>query len=160
MYTLSGGGTQLNWNNQFGASGPLPHTRYTTGGGGTWLMNLPAALNGSGTAVQATATDIYDDDGVGHVTVGGDFCLDFSNMGNLEVWAGPLSGGRFALALLNRSPGDDSITVTWDMFGAPTTASFAVRDIWPAADRGTFTGSYTAAVPSHGVAFLVLTPVA
>ena len=37
-------------------------------------------------------------------------------------------------------------------------AAFAVRDVWAAVDRGTFTGSYTASVAARSVALLVLTP--
>ena len=77
----------------------------------------------------------------------------------LEVWAGPLSGGRIAVALFNRSPGMDSITATWAAIGANAGQAYAVRDIWAGADRGTFTGSYTAAaVSSHAAAFLILSP--
>ena len=48
----------------------------------------------------------------------------------------------------------------WDT-PVPDTASFSVRDVWAAADRGNFSGSYTAAiVPAHGVVLLILTPAA
>jgi alpha-galactosidase len=76
----------------------------------------------------------------------------------LEVWAGPLTDGRWAVSLFNRSPAADTITVSWDMLGQNSAASFAVRDIWAAADVGTFTGQYSASVAAHSTAFLVLTP--
>lgn len=73
----------------------------------------------------------------------------------------PLAGGRWAAALFNRSPAVDSITLDWGVLdGVAPTAQFDVRDVWAGADRGSFTGSYTAPeVDSHGVALLVLTPV-
>lgn len=150
------------WNSQFGASGPLPHTRYITGwswaSASTWVLDYPSFVNGSGSSIQAAANDIANDNQVGNVTIGGDFCLDLSTMGNLEVWAGPLTGGRYAVALSNRSPGDDTITLAWEMMGVPAGASFSVFDIWQDVTVGTFTGAYTTPVVSHGVAFLVLTP--
>jgi hypothetical protein len=152
-------------NNQFGASGPVPHSRYLVGYGwegmtsSTWLADGVALGAGAPSPLQATATNLYDDDLVGNVTVGGAFCLDVTTMGLLETWAGPLTGGRIAVALFNRSPADDVVTAAWPAIGAPSPATaYAVRDIWAAADRGTFTGSYSATVPAHGTAFLVLTP--
>jgi alpha-galactosidase len=154
-------------NNQFGASGPVPHSRYIFGeswdgvSSAPWIANLTALLsNGTvPTQIQAAATNLYDDDLVGNVTVGGDFCLDLTTMGLLEVWAGPLVGGKIAVALFNRSPGDDSITAQWADIGASSpAASYAVRDVWAGKDVGTFSGSYTSQVASHTMALLVLTP--
>eukprot|EP01116_Phalansterium_solitarium_P024035 TRINITY_DN867_c0_g1_i1.p1 TRINITY_DN867_c0_g1~~TRINITY_DN867_c0_g1_i1.p1 ORF type:complete len:727 (+),score=197.67 TRINITY_DN867_c0_g1_i1:51-2183(+) len=154
------------WNNDQYASGPLPHTRYVNGNwwdaqGPAWVFNLTAAtLHGS--TVQASATNIYDDNLLGNVTVGSDFCLDLTTMGMLEVWAAPLTGGRYAVALFNRSPAQDTITLDYSVLQPavvnPLSAKFAVYDIWAAANRGTFQGSYSASVASHGTAFLVLTP--
>ena len=77
----------------------------------------------------------------------------------LEVWAAPLTGGRWAAALFNRSPGPDAITLEWGALGVTPGTRFDVRDVWAAADRGVFAGEYTAAaVDAHGVALLVLTP--
>ncbi len=153
------------WNNDPGASGPIAHSRYIMGYGwlpssmASYLGNLTALLSNATSTLQADADDILDDDLLGNVTVGGDFCLDLSTMGNLEVWAKPLTGGRIALALLNRSPANDSITANWSDIGAPSASQqYAVRDIWQAADMGVFSSSYTAPVVAHGVAFLVLTP--
>ncbi len=47
--------------------------------------------------------------------------------GTLEVWAGPLQGGAWAVSLFNRSPSADTITVTWANLGVPASASFAVK---------------------------------
>lgn len=74
----------------------------------------------------------------------------------LEVWASALTNSRIAVALFNRSPGTDSITVQWADINA--TGTYSVRDIWAAADRGSFEGSYTSIVPAHATAYLVLTP--
>jgi alpha-galactosidase len=78
--------------------------------------------------------------------------------GMLEVWAGPLTNGRIAVAMFNRSPSTDSITATWAAIGAKPGASYDVLDIWASKDMGTFAGGYSAQVASHGTAFLILTP--
>ena len=92
------------------------------------------------------------------MTVGGDFCLDLVTGGMLEVWAGPLTGNRIAVALLNRSPSTDTIVALWGDIGASSGVSYVVRDVWEESDVGTFTGSYTSIVPAHASVFLVLTP--
>lgn len=164
-YTLGNGGGGMYYNNQAGASGPWPHSRYVAGyswsGSTSWTLDLAAAAspNGPGSTIQAAdSLHILDDDLVGGVTVGGAFCLDFTTNGMLETWGGPLTGGRYAVALFNRSPAADKLTVTWAQLGANPGASYKVRDIWAASDMGTFTGSYTAMVDAHAVAYLVLTP--
>lgn len=152
------GAIPLGYNGQFGASGPWPHSRYLVNyGGPIWTMNEQALLS-TGTQIQAASNNIIDDDLIGNVTASGGFCLDVTTMGMLETWVGPLSGGRFAVVLFNRSPADDTITLNWADMGVAPTAAFAVRDIWAAADRGVRMGAYSAMVPAHGVAFLVLTP--
>ena len=81
--------------------------------------------------------------------------------GVLETWAGPLAGGRWAVALWNRSPNADAVEVRFADLGAADAGDrFAVRDVWAAADRGVFADAYAATVDAFGVALLVLTPAA
>jgi alpha-galactosidase len=77
----------------------------------------------------------------------------------LEIWAGPLSGGSQAVVLLNRGDGGSSqITVTWKDIGFPTDHSAVVRDLWARKDIGTFTGSYTSPdIDPHAVMMLNIT---
>ena len=147
-------------------SGPLPHTQYAIGAGTPkpWAVaNFSALAGGSGSALRAgDALSIPDNDLVGNVTRGGDFCLDIVPAGLLEVWAAPLAGGGFAVVLFNRSPAPDAITLTWDDLAAVSPdrtrpGPLSVRDVWEARDAGVYAGSYTeAAVPAHGVTFLAL----
>jgi alpha-galactosidase len=76
----------------------------------------------------------------------------------LEVWAAPLSGGRFAVVLFNRSPGDDSIVVHWADIGVDPNTRLDVYDVWANANRQAYIGNYTAAVPARATAYLLLTP--
>jgi alpha-galactosidase len=73
-----------------------------------------------------------------------------------QVWAKRLSGsGNVAVVLLNRGGSTSNITVNWSSIGLSGSAS--VRDLWAHASRGSFTNSYTASVPSHGVVMLKIT---
>ena len=73
-----------------------------------------------------------------------------SDRGGLQVWAKRLEeDGAVAVALFNRTGSTADITATWSAIGLPA-GSATVRDLWERADRGSFTDSYTASVPSHG----------
>jgi hypothetical protein len=80
--------------------------------------------------------------------------------GALEVWSAPLSAssGSYAVVLFNRSPANSTITANWTDLGLNPSAQYAVRDLWAHADLGTFSGSFSALVPTHGVSAVKLTP--
>ena len=78
------------------------------------------------------------------------------NGSGLQVWSKKLQGnGLRAVALFNRSGSAANITVKWSDLGLSGSAS--VRDLWAHANFGSFSNSYTANVPSHGVIMLKLT---
>lgn len=63
---------------------------------------------------------------------------------DLEIWAGPLTGGSQAVVLLNQGDSESNeITVSWTDIGFPVNHSATVRDLWAHQDVGTFTGHYT-----------------
>jgi len=66
---------------------------------------------------------------------------------DFDVWTRPLADGSFACALFNRGPVERTITADFKQLGFPATAR--VRDVWAQKDLGSFTGSFTASVPSH-----------
>lgn len=71
----------------------------------------------------------------------------------LQVWSKVLSGsGNRAVALFNRTSSTASITVNWNDISLSGSAS--VRDLWAKSTVGTFSTSYTASVPAHGVVLL------
>jgi alpha-galactosidase len=74
------------------------------------------------------------------------------NGNGLQVWAKKLQGGSVAVVLLNRSGSAANITANWSNIGVSGSAS--VRDLWAHAALGSFSNSYTANVPSHGVVML------
>jgi hypothetical protein len=72
------------------------------------------------------------------------------NGSGLQVWSKTLTGTNTkAVALLNRSASTANMTVNWSDIGLSGSAT--VRDLWARADLGSFSGSYTASVPSHGI---------
>jgi hypothetical protein len=77
----------------------------------------------------------------------------------LEVWAGPLSGGSQAVVLLNRGDSnDEQITVKWSDIGFPVDHPATVRDLWAHQDLGVFNSNYTSPkIDSHAVMMLNIT---
>lgn len=47
-----------------------------------------------------------------------------------QIWAGPLSGYRVAVVLLNRGPWRYAITANWDDIGIPLETVVEARDLW------------------------------
>ncbi len=78
--------------------------------------------------------------------------------GGLEVWARQLADGGRAVALLNRTAAEANITVSWKDLGYPDHVPAKVRDLWAHQELGEKTGSFSAAVPSHGVVMVRVEP--
>jgi len=78
--------------------------------------------------------------------------------GLLEVWVRELAGNTLAVALFNRGNETSAITAEWTDIGLSATTAADVRDLWARSDLGTFTGSYSAKVVSHGTVLVKLTP--
>jgi alpha-galactosidase len=78
--------------------------------------------------------------------------------GDLEVWSRPLAGGSRAVILFNRSKSDRPIAVSWSEIGYPDRLSASVRDLWQHKSLGSFTGKFSANVPSHGVVMITVQP--
>ncbi|HEV8555111.1 MAG TPA: ricin-type beta-trefoil lectin domain protein [Actinophytocola sp.] len=73
----------------------------------------------------------------------------------LQVYSKVLSGsGRRAVVLLNRTGSTASITARWSSLGL--TGSASVRDVWAAADRGSFATGFTASVPAGQAVLLTV----
>lgn len=78
-----------------------------------------------------------------------------SAVGPVEIWAKPLKGGAKAIGLFNRD--DTALPITLKLSDVGFTGGAKARDIWQAKDLGKLQGTYTATVPRHGVALLILT---
>ncbi|KAG0458743.1 hypothetical protein HPP92_021871 [Vanilla planifolia] len=75
----------------------------------------------------------------------------------LEVWAGPLTGGKVAVVLWNRGYSQATITAHWADIGLNPSSAFYVRDLW---EHSSFyaEGNLTSTVSSHACKMYVLTP--
>lgn len=69
--------------------------------------------------------------------------------GPFEVWMKPMADGSKVVGLFNRQRNTEKMTVDFAKLGISGEAS--VRDLWLKKDVGSFTGSYSAYVPRHGV---------
>jgi alpha-galactosidase len=81
------------------------------------------------------------------------------NSSGLEVWAGPLADGSVAALLLNRSPSRAAISANFADIGLKGSTAL-VRDLWTHVDLGAYSDRFTAAVDSHDVVFVKITPTA
>ncbi|KAM7482843.1 hypothetical protein LguiB_007426 [Lonicera macranthoides] len=78
--------------------------------------------------------------------------------GDLEVWAGPLSGRRVAMALWNRGGSKATITAYWSDIGLKPTSLVSARDLWAHSTQKSVKGQLSAEVDSHDCNMYVLTP--
>ncbi|KAI4373122.1 hypothetical protein MLD38_011282 [Melastoma candidum] len=80
--------------------------------------------------------------------------------GDQEIWAGPLSGYRVAVVLLNRGPIRYSVTANWDDIGIPQGSVVEARDLWEHRTLKThFVSNISATLDSHSCKLYVLKPI-
>ena len=73
-----------------------------------------------------------------------------------QIFARPLAGGQLAVLLLNRAEAAATLSVSWAELGLPRAQAMAVRDVVARRDLPPATGSFSARVPPHDVAFVRL----
>jgi alpha-galactosidase len=78
--------------------------------------------------------------------------------GDAEVWSKQMSDGSRAVVLLNRGTSEQEIGVDWKDLGYPEHIRASIRNLWQHTDEGNFTKRYSAAVPSHAVTMITVTP--
>jgi alpha-galactosidase len=74
--------------------------------------------------------------------------------GDLDVWTKPLSGGRVAVGLFNRSWSVRDVSIDLGEIGFKSGAN--VRDVWKQKDLGRKSGVFTSRIPKHGVTLIVV----
>ena len=83
--------------------------------------------------------------------------------GSSQVWTGELSGGRYAVVLVNLNHTDTVLELEWAHLpgSVPANTSMLVRDLWntTGGDLGAHTASIALMVRTHGCRMLVLKPV-
>src|SRR4029079_14975965 len=76
--------------------------------------------------------------------------------GNNEIWTRDLSGGRKAVAFINRGTQDATMSATFSTLGV--TGTPAIRDLWRRADVTGMTTSLSVSVPGNGALMYTLSP--
>lgn len=80
--------------------------------------------------------------------------------GELEVWAAPLSGYRFAVLFVNGLEGATSMGVVWQDIGLPPSTAVTARDVWEHKTLdGELVGYIGTDLQPHSCKMFVLTPV-
>ncbi|XWS68399.1 hypothetical protein CRYUN_Cryun04dG0086700 [Craigia yunnanensis] len=79
-------------------------------------------------------------------------------IGDLEVWAGPLSEKRVAVILLNRGFSRATITAKWNDIGLNSSTVVDARDLWAHSTMYSVKNQIKATLESHACKFYVLTP--
>jgi alpha-galactosidase len=74
--------------------------------------------------------------------------------GDLDVWTKPLSDGRVAVGLFNRSWSTRDVSVDLKEIGFKNGAT--LRDIWMQKDLGRHSGVFTSRIPKHGVTLILV----
>lgn len=140
---------------------PLPSAKHTEAvEAGFHAMQLKTLPCGAGQPSQQQW--VYDQSSKqlrSAASSGSDMCVStFGDVpaGAQEVWAGPLSGGDYAVALISRSSSTQTITAQWSDIGISASDSYKVFDIYNNKDLGAHTGSFSASVPTHDAVFLRL----
>jgi Alpha galactosidase C-terminal beta sandwich domain len=76
---------------------------------------------------------------------------------NTEIWVKPLTGGRYAVVMLNKNTNKSiPMNAVWPKLGLSNDE--AVRDLWEHKDMGTHITSYSAEVKPGGVVMIIASP--
>lgn len=79
-------------------------------------------------------------------------------VGDLEVWAGPLSKNKIAIILWNRGPSKATVTAYWSDVGLNPATVVTARDLWAHSTKSSVKGQLSANLDSHACKMYVLTP--
>jgi alpha-galactosidase len=83
----------------------------------------------------------------------------FKNSDESQAWSRPLANGDVAVVLYNAIASDPvNIKVLFTDISLDQSKEYIVRDLWAGRDLATVTGSFTAEVGKHDVAYLRIRP--
>jgi alpha-galactosidase len=76
---------------------------------------------------------------------------------SIQVWAGPLTGGKVLILVLSELANATTVNISLgDIPGLTSYSSYRVRDIWGARNLGQAKGNVTLQVATHQTKALVL----
>jgi len=130
-------------------------------------MNTSKCLdvyNHEGPYVQTSACDgsdsqkwEYDEQNL-TFTLKGKCLSSLVDIQTIEVWAGNLSNGSYAVLLVNRASYNASIEISWKDLGFKEEKA-KLRDLWEKKDLGEFKDGYNITLESHDSQMLKVTPI-
>ena len=130
-------------------------------------MNTSKCLdvyNHEGPYVQTSACDgsdsqkwEYDEQNL-TFTLKGKCLSSLVDIQTIEVWAGNLSNGSYAVLLVNRASYNASIEISWKDLGFKEEKA-KLRDLWERKDLGEFKDGYNITLESHDSQMLKVTPI-
>ena len=86
-------------------------------------------------------------------------CLTiYMNEEAIEVWAGKLSDGSYAVLLLNKGSLKNEVLINWEEIGFSSFKA-KLRDLWERKDLGVFKKGYSVHLESHSSQLLKVTPI-
>jgi alpha-galactosidase len=80
-----------------------------------------------------------------------------ADVGDLEIWAKPMSSGGAAVVLLNRGLGGAEMATTPEDLGLSLVDEYNVRDVWEHTTTVT-TENVDTWVPPHAAKMFIVTP--
>lgn len=121
------------------------------------LISAPLILSGDMTTLDPFTLSLLTNDEV--IAVDQDALVKaarrVAKVGETEVWAKPLEDGGWAVGLFNLAEDEGPVRVTWK--DLRLSGRRRVRDLWRQKNLGTFSGSFVAKVPRHGVVLIKVT---
>lgn len=84
----------------------------------------------------------------------GKVATPLSQSSNLQVWRVRNSNGSYTVALFNLGSSTATVNVNWSSLGL--SGAHNVRDLWAHKNLGSFSGSYSKSLPSHGTELLTV----
>ena len=101
-------------------------------------------------------SNTWDYNETDHTLKYNDKCLT-SSVEAVEVWAGNLSDGKYAMLLLNRASMSGKVEISWDELGISEKRA-KLRDLWDKKDLGEFENKYAVYLASHDSQMLTVEP--
>jgi len=120
------------------------------------MANAPMYLGDDLTTMDSYGKSLLTNSSVVAVDQSGHPAHPVSQASSQQVWFANLGNGSYNVALFNLGSSTATVTANWSNLGFSGSAD--VLDLWSHSDQGTFSGSFSASVPSHGARLLKVTP--
>src|SRR5579859_498351 len=122
-----------------------------------WAISAAPLYTGDDiTKLDSFGLSLLTNDEVIGVDQAGKVATPVSQATSQQVWRVKNADGSFTVALFNLGTSTATVTANWSDLGFSGSAT--VHDTWSHSDLGSFTGSFSALLPTHGSRLLKVTP--